>query len=93
LSPAGRCRIGTLAGGIVAAITAPGIVGIGKFGPFRHRLAGHRRLGAVAGALQQRISLQFLLDKGREVEIRQLQQLDRLHQLRRHHQRLRLAEL
>ena len=52
----------------------------------------HRRLGAVVGPLQQRIPLQFFLDKGRQIEIGQLQQLDRLHQLRRHHQRLGLAE-
>ena len=76
----------------VVAITA-GIAGIGEFGPFGGRFARDRGFGAVAGALQQRIALQFLLDEGREVEIRQLQQLDRLHQLRRHHQRLRLAEL
>ena len=70
-----------------------GIVGIGKFGALGRRFARDRRLGAVAGALQQRIALQFLLDKGRQIEIGQLQQLDRLHQLRRHHQRLGLAEL
>ena len=56
-------------------------------------LAGNRRLGAVAGPLQQRIALELLLDEGRQIEIGQLQQLDRLHQLRRHHQRLGLAEL
>ena len=72
---------------------ALGIAGIGEFSLFRDGLAPDRRFGAVTGAFQQRIALQFLLDEGREVEIRQLQQLDRLHQLRRHHQRLRLAEL
>ena len=71
---------------------ALGITGIGEFSLFRDRLAPDRRFRAVAGAFQQRIALQFLLDEGREVEIRQLQQLDRLHQLRRHNQRLRLAE-
>ena len=91
---AGRAarHLGALGAGILA-IGRAGIVGIGKFGPLRRRLARHRGLGAVAGALQQRISLQFLLDKGRQIEIGQLQQLDRLHQLRRHHQRLRLSEL
>lgn len=50
--------------------------------------------GAVlVGALKQRIALKLVLDERHKVEIRQLQQLDRLHQLRRHHQRLRLAEL
>ena len=48
---------------------------------------------SFAGAFQQRIALQFVFDEGGEVEVGQLQELDRLHQLRRHHQRLRLAEL
>ena len=85
-------HFGTLGGGIVA-IGGTCIVAVGKFGPLRRRFARDRRLGAVTGAFEQRISLQFLFDKGRKVEIRQLQQLDRLHQLRRHHQRLGLAEL
>ena len=59
---------------------------------------GRRRLPVIGrpvliGPLQQRIALELVLDKRDEVEIRQLQQLDRLHELRRHHQRLRLAEL
>ena len=58
----------------------------------RRRLTGDGRLRTVAFALKQRISLQFLLNEGRKVEIGQLKQLDRLHKLRRHHQRLRLAE-
>ena len=65
----------------------------GIFAPLGDGLARDRRLGALAGALQQRIALQFLFHEGRKVEIGQLQQLDRLHQLRRHHQRLGLAEL
>ena len=73
---------------IAAAITT---VGIGKLAAFG-RLARHRRFAVFIGAVEQRIALQLLLDIGREVQIRQLQQLDRLHQLRRHHQRLRLAE-
>ena len=55
------------------------------------------RLGRalVAGfyPLQQRIALDFLVDEPVELEMRQLQQPDRLHQLRRHHQGLRLAQL
>jgi hypothetical protein len=77
----------------VVAIGRAGIVPVGKFRPLRQRFPSHRDFGAVAGALEQRIALQFLLDKGRKVEIRQLQQLDRLHQLRRHYQRLGLTEL
>ena len=79
-------------GGFPAAVLAIA-AGIGVLGAFGGRLARDRGFGTVAGAIQQRIALQFLLDESREVEIRQLQQLDRLHQLRRHHQRLRLAEL
>ncbi len=85
---AGHVR--SLAAGIVAI--ALRFTGIGEFGALGSRLARDRGFRAVAGALQQRIALQFLLDEGRKVEIRQLQQLDRLHQLRRHDQRLRLAE-
>ncbi len=39
-------------------------------------------------AFQQRIAFQFGFDKRNEIEIGQLQQLDRLHQLRRHHEPL-----
>ena len=83
-------HIGTLGAGILAigGGRIGRIVRSGIFAPLRRRLARHRGLGTVAGTLQQRISLQFFLDKGRKVQIGQLQQLDRLHQLRRHHQRL-----
>ena len=47
-------------------------------------LAGHG--GFALRLLEQRIALQLVLDIGGEIEARQLQQLDRLHQLRRHHQ-------
>ena len=80
-------------GGSAVAIAGTGLLVFGILALLRHRFTRNRRLCAVAGALEQRISLQFLLDEGRKVEIGQLQQLDRLHQLRRHHQRLRLAEL
>ena len=87
----GACRH---IGGIAALVAiAAGLARIGELGTLSGRLARHRGFGTVTGPLQQRIALQLLLDEGREVEIRQLQQLDRLHQLRRHHQRLRLAEL
>ena len=52
-----------------------------------------RRVVVVAGALQQRIALELALDIGGQIQTRELQQLDGLHQLRRHHQRLALAEL
>ena len=54
---------------------------------------GFARGRLVIGPFQQGVTLEFLLDEGREIEIGQLQQLDRLHQLRRHDQRLRLPEL
>ena len=47
---------------------------------------------AIALAFQQRILFEFALDIGDQIEVRQLQQLDGLHQLRRHHQRLALAD-
>ena len=50
----------------------------------------HRRV-AFARTLKQRIALQLILDIGRKIETRQLQQLDGLHQLRRHHQGVALA--
>jgi hypothetical protein len=62
----------------------------GIFAALGGGFARDRRLGTVAGTLQQRIALQFLLDESRQVEIRQLQQLDRLLQLRRHDQGLAL---
>ena len=85
-------HLGKIGSGILA-IDADRSIGIGEFGPFRRQLPGDRRFDALAGPLQQRIALQFFLDKGRKVEIGQLQQLDGLHQLRRHYQRLGLAEL
>ena len=44
-------------------------------------------------AIEQRIAFEFGLDIRDQIEVGELQQLDRLHQLRRHHQRLALAEL
>ena len=75
-------------------------VGLRPFGFLRRRrLAGGLRLArlarlarALAGALQQRIALEFAFHIGRQIEIGELQQLDGLHQLRRHHERLALPE-
>ena len=44
-------------------------------------------------ALQQRIAFEFALDEMLQFEMRQLQELDRLQQLRRHDQGLPLAQL
>ncbi len=54
---------------------------------------GRRRLILALGALEQRIAFELALDIGGEIEAGELQQLDGLHQLRRHHQGLALAEL
>src|SRR5262249_49241616 len=43
--------------------------------------------------LEQRIALELSLDVGGKIEIGELQQLDRLHQLRRHHERMALTNL
>ena len=44
-------------------------------------------------ALEERIALDLFVDETLEFEMRELQQLDRLHQLRGHDQRLRLPKL
>ena len=63
--------------------------------PARPRGALARLIGLAGlslGALQQRIALELAFHIGRQVEIGELQQLDGLHQLRRHHERLALPE-
>ena len=47
----------------------------------------------LAGTVEQRVALQLTFHVGRQIKAGELQQLDGLHQLRRHHQRLCLAEL
>jgi hypothetical protein len=54
---------------------------------------GGRPVIAAAPDLEQRILLELLGDEALDLEIRQREQLDRLLQLRRHHQRLRLAQI
>ncbi|MEY9250235.1 hypothetical protein ABH990_001233 [Bradyrhizobium ottawaense] len=71
----------TLAAGLLAIAV---LAGLGR---------GLARGGLVIGPFQQGVTLELLFHEGREIEIGQLQQLDRLHQLRRHDQRLRLPEL
>ena len=59
------------------------------------RLGGavdHARL-AFGGALEQRVLFELPFDIGGQIQVRELQQLDGLHQLRRHHERLALAHL
>ncbi len=69
----------------VEAVVAP------RIGRLAAGLAGLGRLDL--GPLQQRVALQLGIDIGREVEMRELQKLDRLQELRRHHQGLALAHL
>ena len=47
----------------------------------------------VVRAFKKWIALEFGVHMGRQIKVGELQQLDGLHQLRRHHQGLRLAEL
>ena len=51
-----------------------------------------RFLGRVE-PFEQGIALDLLIDEAIELDMRQLQQPYRLHELRRHHQGLRLAQL
>ena len=90
----GGVREDVLDAGVEGVLDRRGAVHLGgftgRFGGGFLALVAFR--GAFAGALQQRIALQFAFHIGGEVEIRELQQLDGLHQLRRHHQSLALAE-
>ena len=64
--------------------------GIGRFGRGGQRVGRAAGIGAGVGAFvafQQRVALQLLLDEGGDLDVGGLQQLDRLAQLRRHHQR------
>ena len=48
---------------------------------------------AFGGSFKQGVFFELPLDVGGEIQVRELQQLDGLHQLRRHHERLALAHL
>jgi len=61
-------------------------------GDLGRRLWRLHRLGAVL-ALEQRVAQQLGVDEGAELEMAELQQPDRLHELRRQCQRLRLPDL
>ena len=90
--------------GIAAAVgefPGPALVGIGqrrrgggqRFGGIARRFDRGRvlfrgRTVVGRGLLQQGVLFQLLLDEGRQLEMRELQQLDGLLQLRRHRQGL-----
>ena len=64
-----------------------------RLGESRLRLEPiERRAFAVLRPLQQRIARQFILDEGVQLDIRHLQQLDRLQQLRRQNHCLALPD-
>ncbi len=52
-----------------------------------------RRRFALAGALEEGVAFKLPFDIGGQIQVRELQQLDGLHQLRRHHERLALPHL
>src|SRR6185503_1229845 len=56
------------------------------------RLARRRLLLAALLPFEKRIALELCIDECLQLEIRHLQELDRLLQLRRHHQSLRLPQ-
>ena len=75
--------LGRLLAVLSGAVELGGIaISVGCFGPF---VVGFR-------PFQKRVPLEFGVDIGDKVEIGKLEQFDRLHQLRRHHQRLALPE-
>ncbi len=87
-------RLVSMSSPIQSAVGAVLIAAFGAFGRRGFRLGGlGRRVVAIAGALKQRVFFQLGVDVSRKVKAGELQQLDGLHQLRRHHQRLGLAEL
>jgi hypothetical protein len=65
-----------------------GLLGLGLLGDLPREL-----LVELEALLEHRILLELLLDRGEEFETRELQQLDGLLQLRRHHQLLGQPEL
>ncbi len=91
--PVAGVAIGIQRAGIdIQRLVAVGGGGIGDLGLFAFGRC-FAILGAHFARLQQRIAFQRIADEGLDLEVRQRQQLDRLLQLRRHHQRLRLPEV
>ena len=67
-----------------------------RVGPGMALMVGRYAVNLVGarfvGSLQKRISLKFFLNEGREFQVGELQKLDGLQELRRHHQGLALGE-
>ncbi len=82
--------------GLAAGVGAPGeeFAGVGRavativFGRF-----GRRRVLLAGRGFEQRVLVELLGDEGLDLEVGERQQLDRLLELRRHHQRLGLAQV
>jgi hypothetical protein len=92
--------VGVLAGPAVVSLVqrrravGQGLGGVGDPGRFgRGRLRCGRAILVARRFDQQRVGLELALDVAGQFQLRELQQLDRLLQLRRHHQRLSLAQL
>ena len=68
--------------------------GLEEVGGSLRRIGCERTAGLVCLlALEQRVPLKLGLDEGGKLDIGELQQLDRLLQLRRHHQAVALPKL
>ncbi len=87
-------RSAELAGYLLGAPLQLALEPVGRLG--RRGCLGDRldlRLGRVRRAFEQRVALDLVVDEAVQLDMSELQQPDRLHELRRHHQRLRLSEL
>ena len=82
-------RLVSRSASIQSAVAGPSSLALGRRAA---RLGAWTGASSSFGALQQRIALELALHIGGQIETGELQQLDGLHQLRRHHQRLGLAK-
>ena len=76
-----------------SAIPVAGRVAVGAGRFLFAAILRRRRPVLFRRAVEKRIALELRFDIGDKIEIRELEQLDRLHQLRCHHQQLALTEL
>src|SRR4051812_46564133 len=93
LSALGRLSLRRGSGGrLVASLAAilPNAILEGARGRFGGLASG---VPGLLWAFQQRVPLKLGIDEGRKLDIGELQQLDRLLQLRRHHKAVALAQL
>jgi hypothetical protein len=71
------------------------LLGVGEKARLHFRSVALRGATGIVGllALKQRIALELGFDEGDQLHVGELQQLDRLLQLRRHHQTVALPKL